>query len=153
MTQHLPMRRIGVPVPIYNRLKRAAALTHRSVEDILASTIDAALPPDPNLPPELADNLAALSLFSDDALWAAAESSLSPAQQYRLEQLTTTAEIRSLTTAESSELAQLTELFDLSVLRRAKSLAILAQRGYQIPKRTAFEEGNNGGDKHPIITP
>ncbi len=153
MTQHMPMRRIGIPVPIYDRLKRAAKLTNRSVEDVLVATIDAALPPDPALPAELADNLAALSLFNDDALWAAAESSLSPAQQHRLEQLATTADFRSLTTAEFSELTQLAEFFDLSVLRRARALAILVQRGYQIPDQTAFDGGNNGGNSHPIITP
>ncbi len=153
MTQQMPMRRIGIPVPIYDRLKRAAKLTHRSVEDILVTTIDAALPPDPNLPAELADNLAALSLFTDDALWAAAESSLSPAQQQRLEQLATTADVRSLTAAESSELTQLVEFFDLSVLRRAKALAILAQRGYHIPDRAAFDGGNNGGNSHLGIAP
>jgi hypothetical protein len=54
---------------------------------VLATTIDVALPPDPNLPADLADELAAMSLFSDDALWAATESSLSPAQQRRLRQL------------------------------------------------------------------
>jgi len=70
-------------------MKRAAELTHRSVEDVLASTVNAALPPDPALPAEVVDDLAALVLFSDDALWAAAESALSPAQQRRLEQLST----------------------------------------------------------------
>jgi hypothetical protein len=133
MIQQSPIVKIGVPVPLYDRLKRAAELTHRSVEDVLASTVNAALPPDPALPADLADNLAALALFSDDALWAAAESSLSPAQQRRLEQLSTVADSRSLTPAESSELSQLLEQYDRSVLRRAKALAVLAQRGYQIP--------------------
>ena len=105
--------------------------------------------PVPNLPAELADNLAALALFSDDALWAAVESSLSPAQQRRLEQLSTMADARSLTVAESSELVQMLELFDRSVLRRAKALAILAQRGYEIPNQTAF----NGGDDEGAATP
>lgn len=153
MTQQMPMVRIGVPVPIYDRLKRAAALTHRSVEDILITTVNAALPPDPNLPTELANDLAALALYSDDALWAAAESSLSAGQQYRLEQLATTADARSLTAAESSELTQLMELFDRSVLRRAKALAILAQRGYEVPDQTAFDGGNDDGSNHPSDAP
>ena len=148
MIQQSPMVKIGVPVPLYDRLKRAAELTHRSVEDVLASTVNAALPPDPSLPAELIDDLAALALFSDDALWAAAESSLSPAQQRRLEQLSAVADSRNLTAAESSELSQLLEQYDRSVLRRAKALAVLAQRGYQISDQTALNGGDNGGSSH-----
>ncbi len=144
MIQRNPMVKVGLPVPLFDRLKRAAELTHRSVEDVLASTVNAALPPDPTLPAEVVDDLAALALFSDDALWAAAESSLSPAQQRRLEQLSNVADRRSLTAAESSELSQLLEQYDRSVLRRAKALAVLAQRGYQIPDQTAFDGGDNG---------
>ncbi len=121
MIQQNPMVKVGLPVSLFDRLKRAAELTHRSVEDVLASTVNAALPPDPALPAEVVDDLAALVLFSDDALWAAAESALSPAQQRRLEQLSTVADSRSLTGAESSELSHLLEQYDRSVLRRAKA--------------------------------
>ena len=117
MIQQSPLVKIALPVPLYDRLKRAAELTHRSVEDVLATTVNAALPPDPNLPPDLADDLAVLALLSDDALWAAAESSLSPAWQTRLEQLSSVADNRSLTAAEFSELSQLLEQYDRSVLR------------------------------------
>jgi hypothetical protein len=148
MIQQNPMVKVGLPVSLFDRLKRAAELTHRSVEDVLASTVNAALPPDPALPAEVVDDLAALVLFSDDALWAAAESALSPAQQRRLEQLSTVADSRSLTGAESSELSHLLEQYDRSVLRRAKALAVLAQRGYHIPNLAAFNGGDNGGSSH-----
>jgi hypothetical protein len=148
MIQQNPMVKVGLPVPLFDRLKKAAELTHRSVEDVLASTVNAALPPDPTLPAELVDDPAALALFSDDALWDAAESSLSPAQQRRLEQLSNVADSRSLTTAEASELSQLLEYYDRSVLRWAKALAVLAQRGYQIPDQTAFDRGDNGRSSH-----
>lgn len=152
MIQQSPMVKIGVPVPLYDRLKRAAELTHRSVEDVLASTVNVALPADPTLPAELVDDLAALAFYSDDALWAAAESSFSSAQQRRLEQLSTIADSRSLTKAETSELSQLLEQYDRSVLSRAKALAVLAQRGYQIPDQTAFNGGDNGGSSHSSAT-
>ncbi len=148
MIQQNPMVKVGLPVPLFDRLKRAAELTHRSVEDVLASTVNVALPPDPTLPAEVVDDLAALALFSDEALWAAAESSLSPAQQRRLEQLSDVADSRSLTAAEASELSQLLEHYDRSVLRRAKALAVLAQRGHHIPNLAAFNGGDNGGSSH-----
>lgn len=153
MIQQSPLVKIALPLPLYDRLKRAAELTHRSVEDVLATTVNAALPPDPALPAEVVDDLAALVLFNDEALWAAAESALSPAQQRRLEQLSTVADSRNLTDAESSELSQLLEQYDRSVLRRAKALAVLAQRGYHIPDQTAFNGGDNGGSNYSSATP
>jgi hypothetical protein len=53
-----------------------------------------------------------MTLFNDEALWAAAESSLSPAQQRRLNQLTHADGSRLLTAAESGELAYLLDLFN-----------------------------------------
>jgi hypothetical protein len=136
MIQQTPMVNVGMPIPLYNRLKRAAELTHRSVEDVLAATVNVALVTDASLPADLANELAAMMLFSDDALWSAAESSMSPAQQRRLEQLPAIADSRGLTAAEAAELDHLMEVYDRSVLRRAKALAILAQRGYQLPNQS-----------------
>ena len=124
---------VKLPLPIYRRLKRVAEITYRSVEDVLASTVDAALPLDPNLPSDLADDIAAMPMMNDDALMAVAESSLSPAQQRRLQQLTEFGGQRRLSTSEEAELAHLLELYNRSVMRRAKALAILAQRGYELP--------------------
>ncbi len=76
-----------------------------------------------------------MTMFSDEALWAASESSLSLAQQRRLSQLTHGGGSRTLTAAESSELSSLLETYDRSVLHRAKALAILAHRGYDLPNR------------------
>jgi hypothetical protein len=129
------MINVEVPATLFHRLQRLAKYTHRSVEDVLAATIDVALPPDPNLPPELADELAAMALFSDQALWAATASSFSPAQQRRLDQLTTTSDDLPLTATEASELAHLLDEYDRAVLRRARALAILTQRGYEFPER------------------
>jgi hypothetical protein len=132
------MINIEVPDTLFQRLQRLAKHTHRSVEDVLAATIDSALPPDPSLPPELADELAAMILFNDQALWAATASSFSPAQQRRLEELTTMGDERPLTAAETNELAYLLDEYDRAVLRRARALAILTQRGYELPERTEW---------------
>jgi hypothetical protein len=136
MTYRAPMVSLQVPEPIYRRLRRAAELTHRSVEDVLTTTVDAALPLTPDLPPDVADDLSALALFSDDALWAATESSLSAAEQRRLRQLTHAGGRRSLSAAEQAEMTRLLDLYDRAILRRAKALAILAQRGYELPERS-----------------
>ena len=88
---------------------------------------------DPNLSYDMSDDVAAMALMNDTALMAVAESSLSPAQQRRLQQLTEAGGQRRLLASEETELAHLLELYDRSVLRRAKALAILAQRGYELP--------------------
>ena len=62
---------VYVPEPLCRRLERAAALTHRSVADVLASTIATALPPMSDLPEALADELAGMLWLSDEALRAA----------------------------------------------------------------------------------
>ena len=92
----------------------------------------------------MADDVAAMALMNDDALMAASESSLSPAQQRRLQQLTEFGGQRRLSTSEEAELAHLLELYNRSVLRCAKALAILSQRGYQLPDQVAFVDSDGG---------
>ena len=130
---------VQVPEPIFRKLKRAADVTCRPVEEVLAATLNAALPEPSGLPPELADELASMHLFSDDALWAATEPSLSPTEQRRLGQLNRIADQRSLTKAEKAEQERLLTAYHRSVLRRAQALAILAQRGHPIPTETELQ--------------
>jgi hypothetical protein len=102
------------------------------VEDVLTATVDVALPPGPDIPADLADELAAMVLFSDESLKAAAQSSLSAAQQERLAQFSHAGGERTLSRAEKRKLEYLLDQYDQAVLRRARALAILAQRGYDI---------------------
>jgi hypothetical protein len=123
---------IHLPQSLFQRLQRIAAVTHRSVEDVLTTTVDVALPPAADIPADLADELAAMVLFSDESLKAATHSSLSAAQQERLAQLSHAGGARVLTAAEKRELDYLLDYYDRAVLRRARALAILTQRGYDI---------------------
>ena len=132
---------VRLPASVVAKLKSAAALTYRSVDDIVATTVDAVLEEPPGVPPELAGEFAAMHLLSDQALLAAAQPSLSSAGLHRLKQINETAGERSLTRAESDEQAALLDTYHLAVLRRAQALAILAQRGHDIPYRTSLETG------------
>jgi len=127
---------VGLPKPVFLKLERAAQLTHRSVEEVLIATVNVALAEPPGLPTDLSNELAAMSLFSDEALWAAGQPSLSPAEQSRLGQLDHKAGERLLTEAEKAEQADLLAAYHRAVLRRAKALAILAQRGHPFPDPT-----------------
>lgn len=132
---------VELPRPLFQRLERVARSTHRSVEEILATTLNATLPENSDLPAELADQLAAMVLFSDDALWAATASSLSQAQQRRLEQLIHKGKERRLSRAEKLELDSLMDEYDRAVLKRAKALAVLSSRGFELP---LFDRPANG---------
>lgn len=123
---------IQLPDTLFRKLKRAADLTHRPVEEIVATSLEATLPTTSGLPAEVADELAAMQVFSDVALRAAVEPSLSRAEQRRLAQLNAAAGERVLTTAEQSEQHALISAYNRSVLRRAKAMAILAQRGHDV---------------------
>jgi hypothetical protein len=77
-----------------------------------------------------------MHLFSDEALWTAAQSSLSPAEQLRLRQLNRKAGERP---TEKAEQEKLLAAYYRSVLRQAKALAILAQRGHHLPVGTELQ--------------
>ena len=124
---------VTLPRSVFLKLDRAAQLTHRSVEDVLATTVNAALVGPPGLPTEMADELAAMHLFSDEALLAAAQPSLSPAEQFRLNQLNHKAGERPLTQAEKAGQEHLLNAYRRSILRRAQALSILTQRGHPLP--------------------
>jgi predicted transcriptional regulator len=132
MAYHGQTVSIELPEPIFRRLQHIAEVTHRSVEDVLATIVNAALPQTVGAPAEVADELAAMTLFSDAALWTAAKTTFGAEDQHRLDELTQDGAARPLTEVQAAELTELIDAYDRAVLRRAKALALLAQRGYNI---------------------
>jgi hypothetical protein len=124
---------VPVPTPLYQRIERLAKATRRSVPETLASALAAALPPAPDLPQALADELAGLHWLSDAGLQKAIQSTSSRAQQERLGELNMTEDECQLTAAEEEERAQLLAEYQRSLLRRAEAFAILTRRGYPMP--------------------
>lgn len=124
---------VQVPEALYRRLERAAVMTHRSVTDVLATTIEVVLPPTPDLPSALADELVGMLWLSDAALQAATQPTFTPAQQQRLAELNDLVDDRPLTQQEQEESEGLLAEYQRSLLRRAQAFSILAQRGHQLP--------------------
>ena len=81
---------------------------------------------------------------SDEALWAATAPSFSPTEEYRLNQLNAAVGERDLTLAEEAEQHSLIAAYYRSVLRRAKALAVLAQRGHCVPLTAETEVADHG---------
>lgn len=135
---------VHIPESLFRKLKRAADLTHRSVEDVTVTSLEAALPAVSNVPLDIANELAAMHLFSDEALWAATAPSFSSTEEYRLNQLNAAAGERDLTPAEEAEQQSLITVYHRSILRRAKALAMLAQRGHHVPLTATTEASDHG---------
>jgi len=125
---------VTLQIPVFRRLKRAAALSYRSVNDVLVSIINAAFVAPTTLPDDLADELATMHQMSDDALRSTAHPSLSSAEIHRLHQLNHKAGEQTLSAAEEPEHQALLNAYRRSNLRRAQALAILAQWGHPIER-------------------
>ncbi len=127
---------VTIPKRLYHRLQSVARDTNQAVSELLIASAEAMLAldnADAALPPELADELAAMRLLSDKALWATTEALLSPEQQARLSELTRQQAARALTAVEQDELKSLLAEYDHSVLRRAQAFALLSLRGHTLP--------------------
>lgn len=123
---------ITLPDAVFQKLTRVAQLTYQTIDEVVALTVESALPGGTDLPDGLEAELAAMHLYGDDALWAAIEPSLSPFELRRMEQLSDLADQRHLTPREDAERMTLLSGYDRSVLRRAQSLALLKQRGHDV---------------------
>ena len=135
---------INLPERLFQKLKRVADLTHRSVEEVAVTSLEVVLPTDQDLPVDLADELAAMRLFRDDTLWAATTPSLTSAEEQHLLHLNRTAGERDLTSDEKAEQQRLIDTYQRSVIRRAQALAILAQRGHDISLVVAETVSDHG---------
>lgn len=123
---------ITLPDSVYQRLTRMAELTYRTVDQVVASSVETTLVDTPDLPVDLDAELAAMQLYGEDELWAATQPTLSPYEQHRLSQLNDSAQEHPLTQSEEVEQAALLYAYDRAVLRRAQALTLLQKRGHVI---------------------
>ena len=125
---------VELPEEVYRRLRDMAAVTQRSLEEVLVQTLRGNLPLTPDdLPPAQHDLVAALAPSSDEALWAVAREPLSTTDWRRHQRLLRKAAAGTLTSAEERELAALREATDAFVTRRSVALALLKWRGHTLP--------------------
>jgi plasmid stability protein len=67
---------LNLPDALYNRLKRRAEQTHRTVETELLEVVASAVPVADELPTDLNEAISPLALLDDEALWRAARNHL-----------------------------------------------------------------------------
>jgi plasmid stability protein len=123
---------LNLPSVLYNRLKRRAEQTHRTVEAELLEVVAVAVPATDELPTELEEAISPLSLLDDEALRRAARSHLPQEAADQLESLHLKRQREGLTEAESQTLAGLVRQYEWVMLVRSQAVALLKQRGHDV---------------------
>ena len=121
---------VNLPDSLYDRLKRRAEQTQRTVEAELLEVVATAVPETEALSAELTTALADLALLDEEALQRAARSHLPEEAAARLEALHLQRQRTALSPAEIGELASLVRQYEHAMLVRAQAAALLRQRGH-----------------------
>ena len=121
---------ISLPAPIVDRLQRLAVRQNRSVPATLEQLL-LQQEPLPTLPVEIEQELLALRFLTDDLLLTLFHRPMLTEQYTELADLNYRAQTADgLTPSEQKRQTELGELYQRAVLRRAKCLQLLLQRGY-----------------------
>src|SRR3972149_553243 len=128
---------VNLPSALYNRPKRRAEQTRRTVEAELLEVVATAVPIADELPPDLAEAISPLALLDDEALWRAAPSHLPAEAASQMEELHLKRQREGLSEAEQQTLAGLVRQYERAMLVRAQAAALLKQRGYDVSELIA----------------
>lgn len=131
---------LHLPDNIYERIQRTAEFLRQPVEKLLLDAVTTALPLLDDLSPEMVDDMAALALLNDAALWRVARNTLAPASQAHLDNLLDKKGEGTLTAAEQQRLDELLNEYEQVVLTRAQAALLLKQRGYDLSNPTILNE-------------
>lgn len=121
---------VTLPTEVLQRAEQLARCTGRSVDQLLAETIELSLRPlgAPSLPEE------GMAEWADSrVLEAADDPGLSMAEDRRLSELLHRQQAETLTAAESTELMGLMEVYQTLLLRKARALREAVSRGLRPP--------------------
>lgn len=135
-----PTVTIRLPKVFYERMRQAAQIQQRSLEEILLEAAITGTPLLDDLPPELTDEMAALALLNDAALWRVARRTLPAKKQERLDALLQKKEQGKLLSEEQQILDELLAEYERVVLARAHAAVLLKQRGYDVSDPSVLNE-------------
>jgi len=124
---------LTLPDSVLQPVQRVARATKQSVEELLVTALQAALPTLEGLPPDLMQPLVALESLDDQALWRVMLETVPLDQQHRLHDLLSRHQAGILTESEGEQLAVLQQQADLVMLRKARAAVLLRFRGKRVP--------------------
>ena len=114
---------ITLPDSVFKTLTRMAELTYRSVDEVVASTVETTLV-SPDLSADLAGELTQMAFLSDKDLWRAARSRLTTEENERMQELLDKRQRIGLSAQEDQEADDLLLRYDRRMLLRAQSMAL-----------------------------
>lgn len=123
---------MNLPGPLYERLARRATKTHRTVEAELVDAVATVLDEPGELPVDMAEAISALHLLEDADLWRAARQGLAAERAAEIEELHQKRQSEGLSASELEALATLMKEYTRTMLVRARSAALLKQRGHDV---------------------
>src|SRR2546428_12397017 len=122
-----------LPDNILQPAQRVAQATKQSVEELLVTALQAALPTLEGLPPAVVQHLVALESLDDQTLWRVMLETVPLVQQHQLHDLLSRNQAGMLTDAKREQLAILQQQADLVMLRKARAAVLLRFRGKRVP--------------------
>jgi hypothetical protein len=129
-----------LPVAAIRRLRRVAEISRRPVDEVIAETLRAALPPLlEDVPAAFRADLAALEMLPTAALWQQMHAELPLDRLNRYDALLEANAACTLSTIGRQELAVLRAEADRLMFRKAYAALLLKWRGERIPTLTEFE--------------
>jgi hypothetical protein len=114
-------------------VQSVAQATQQSLEELLVTALQAALPTLEGLPPAVMQHLVALEPLDDQALWRVMLETVPRDQQHRLHDLLIRNQAGVLTASEHAQLAVLQQQADLVMLRKPRAAVLLRFRGKRVP--------------------
>ena len=122
-----------LPDDVLKPAQRVAQATKQSVEELLVTALQAALPTLEGLPPAVVQHLVALESLDDQTLGRVMLETVPLDQQHQLHDLLLRNQAGMLTDAEREQLAILQQQADLVMLRKARAAVLLRFRGKRVP--------------------
>jgi hypothetical protein len=124
---------LTLPDNVFQPVQRAPQATQQSVEALLLTALQAALPALEGLPSDIVQHLVVLESLDDQALWRVMCETVPRAQQQRLHDLLTRQQAGRLTVSQRTQLGALQQQADLVTLRKARAAVLLRFRGKRVP--------------------
>lgn len=125
---------LNLPENVYERARRTASILNRSVEELLESTLDTALPAFDDAPTHLETDMARLPSLNDTELWQVARSKMDKKREKTLHKLLDAQAERRLNEKETRQLESLHHESGKLTLLKSQAYALLHQRGYPVPQ-------------------
>jgi len=131
---------LTLPDHVLQPVQRLAQATKQSVEELLVTALQAALPTLEGLPSDVMQHLVALESLDDQALWRVMLETVPLDQQHWLHDLLLRNQAGMLTASEHAQLSSLQQQADLVMLRKARAAVLLRFSGKRVPTLTELSQ-------------